>query len=66
VLEQKQWRQFRNTRPVEPGISDHPMLVLCTYPLSTCGATEFLDVAGTHQFAVAKRGGRWEMVETRS
>jgi hypothetical protein len=46
------------------GISDHPMLVLCTYPLTTCGATEFLDVAGTHQFALAKRGGRWEMVET--
>src|SRR5438876_221409 len=30
----------------------------------TSGATEFLDVAGTHQFAVAKRRGRWEMVET--
>src|SRR6267143_1669384 len=46
------------------GIRGHQMLVLCTYPLTTCGATEFLDVAGTHQFAVAKRAGRWEMVET--
>jgi len=64
-LEQKQWRQFMEYEAeLNRGISDHPMLVLCTYPLSTCGATEFLDVAGTHQFAVAKRGGRWEMVET--
>src|SRR5260370_35648955 len=46
------------------GIGDQPMLVLCTYPLPTCGATEFLDVTGTHQFAVAKRRGRWEVVET--
>ena len=46
------------------GIGDQPMLVLCTYPLTTCGAAEFLDVAGTHQFAVAKRRGRWEVVET--
>jgi C4-dicarboxylate-specific signal transduction histidine kinase len=64
-LEQKRWRQFMEYEAeLNRGISDHPMLVLCTYPLTTCGATEFLDVAGTHQFAVAKRGGRWEMVET--
>jgi len=64
-LEQKQWRAFMEYEAeLNRGISNHPMLVLCTYPLTTCGATEFLDVAGTHQFAVAKRAGRWEMVET--
>ena len=53
-LEQKQWRQFMEYEAeLNRGISGHPMLVLCTYPLTTCGATEFLDVAGTHQFAVA-------------
>jgi C4-dicarboxylate-specific signal transduction histidine kinase len=40
------------------------MLVLCTYPLTTAGAIEFLDVTRTHQFAVAKRRGRWQVVET--
>ena len=35
-----------------------------TLSTRTSGATEFLDVAGTHQFAIAKRRGRWEMVET--
>src|SRR5438445_9272883 len=64
-LEQKQWREFMQYEAeLNRGISDHPMLVLCTYPLTTCGASEFLDVTGTHQFAVAKRRGRWEMVET--
>src|SRR5881296_564454 len=64
-LEQKQWREFMEYEAeLNRGISDLPMLVLCTYPLTTSGASEFLDVAGTHQFAVAKRRGRWEVVET--
>ena len=64
-LEQKQWRDFMEYEAeLNGGIGDQPMLVLCTYPLTTCGATEFLDVTGTHQFAVAKRRGRWEVVET--
>src|SRR5258706_11891053 len=64
-LEQKQWRDFMEYETeLNRGIGDQPMLVLCTYPLATCGATEFLDVTGTHQFAVAKRRGRWEVVET--
>ena len=64
-LEQKQWREFMEYEAeLNRGISDLPMLVLCTYPLTTSGAGEFLDVAGTHQFAVAKRRGRWEVVET--
>src|SRR6266849_4648039 len=64
-LEQKHWRDFMEYETeLNRVIGDQPMLVLCTYPLTTCGATEFLDVAGTHQFAVAKRRGRWEVVET--
>jgi C4-dicarboxylate-specific signal transduction histidine kinase len=64
-LEQKQWRDFMEYEmELNQGIVGQPMLVLCTYPLTTTGATEFLDVAGTHQFAVAKRRGRWEVVET--
>src|SRR5882672_5795604 len=64
-LEQKHWRDFMEYEAeLNRGIGDLPMLVLCTYPLATCGASEFLDVTGTHQFAVAKRRGRWEVVET--
>jgi uncharacterized protein with NAD-binding domain and iron-sulfur cluster len=41
-----------------------PMTCLCSYPLAASGATEILDVARTHQFAVARRRGNWEVVET--
>jgi C4-dicarboxylate-specific signal transduction histidine kinase len=64
-LEQKQWRDFMEYEAqLNRGISDQLMLVLCTYPLTTSSANEFLDVTATHQFAVAKRRGRWEVVET--
>src|SRR5258705_2648807 len=61
-LEQKQWRAFMEYEAeLNRGISNHPMLVLCTYPLTTCGATQFLDVAGTHHFPPPQRGGPWGM-----
>ena len=64
-LEQKQWREFMEYEAaLNQGIRDQSMLVLCTYPLMTTSANEFLDVTSTHQFAVAKRRGRWEVVET--
>jgi len=64
-LEQRQWRDFMDYEAaVDQSISSQQMLVLCTYPLATAGATEFLDVTRTHQFAVAKRRGHWQVVET--
>ncbi|MBV9930627.1 MAG: hypothetical protein JO013_06760 [Alphaproteobacteria bacterium] len=40
------------------------MLVLCTYSLRAARAVDILDVAMTHHFTIARRGGRWEYVET--
>ncbi|MCW3124939.1 MAG: sensory transduction histidine kinase [Bacteroidetes bacterium] len=39
------------------------MIVLCTYPLKKCHASDVLDVAFIHDSAVSKRNGRWEIVE---
>jgi signal transduction histidine kinase len=36
----------------------------CTYPLATIGADEIFDVVRTHQFAIARRRGEWEVIET--
>jgi PAS domain S-box-containing protein len=36
----------------------------CTYPIATIGADEIFDVARTHQFAIARRHGEWEVLET--
>jgi C4-dicarboxylate-specific signal transduction histidine kinase len=40
------------------------MMALCTYPLAGSTAAEILDVARTHQFAIARRNNGWEVVET--
>ena len=36
----------------------------CTYPIAAIGADEIFDVVRTHQFAIARRQGEWEVLET--
>jgi C4-dicarboxylate-specific signal transduction histidine kinase len=38
--------------------------VLCTYPLTGSTGSDILDVAHTHQCAVSRRSGTWEIIET--
>ena len=45
-------------------ITNKRLAVLCTYPLTPCGALQMLDVVRTHQFVIARRCGIWEIVET--
>jgi PAS domain S-box-containing protein len=40
------------------------IIAACTYPLGAWGAAALLDVARTHQFAIARRHGNWDVVET--
>ncbi len=40
------------------------LIASCTYPLATTRGNEIFDVARTHRFAIAKRRGQWEVVET--
>jgi C4-dicarboxylate-specific signal transduction histidine kinase len=64
-LEKKDWKDFcEYEEQLNSSITDQPMAVLCTYPLMTSGAAELLDVARNHQFAIAKRQGTWEVIET--
>jgi signal transduction histidine kinase len=53
-FEQEFDRLFRNER----------VIASCTYPLGGSGADELLDVAHTHQFAIARRQGNWQVLET--
>jgi DNA-binding CsgD family transcriptional regulator len=41
------------------------MIVLCAYALAMCGPTDILDVARTHQLALARRSGAWQAVAWR-
>ena len=64
-VEQQDWKAFAAyEHTLNASIANHPMLVLCTYPLAASSAAAILDVARTHEFALAKRHGRWEVVET--
>jgi len=45
-------------------ISRQRILLMCTYPLEVTKAAEIFDIARSHQFAIAKRHGIWEVVET--
>ncbi len=64
-LTEKDWKDFIDyEKQLTNSITDLPMTLLCTYPLAKSGAAEILDVAQNHQFAIVRRKGEWEMIET--
>src|SRR6185312_15790458 len=61
----KDWRHFCDYEDgLNEVIGNKRLAVLCTYPLSACGAPQILDVVRTHQFVLARRNGIWDVVET--
>jgi len=64
-LEKKNWKDFCEYEDsLNLAVAGQRLTVLCTYPLAACGAAEILDVVRRHQFAVTKRRGSWEVIET--
>src|ERR1700740_2929843 len=64
-LEKKNWNDFcEYEEGLNEAVANQRLAVLCTYPLAACGAAEILDVVRTHQFAVTKRRGSWDVIET--
>jgi PAS domain S-box-containing protein len=64
-LEKKDWKDFcEYEESLNHAIANQRLAVLCTYPLAACGAAEILDVVRTHQFAVTRRRGGWDIIET--
>ena len=64
-LERRHWNAFSDyENEVNNFISSWQITVLCTYPMAGSTAAEILDVARTHQFAIARRNNGWEVVET--
>jgi C4-dicarboxylate-specific signal transduction histidine kinase len=45
-------------------IGNQRLAVLCTFPLAACGPFEILDTVRNHQFALARRYGSWDVIET--
>ena len=64
-LSKKDWTHFCDYEDgLNEVIGNQRLAVLCTYPLSQCGAPQVLDVVRTHQFVLARRHGSWDVVET--
>jgi PAS domain S-box-containing protein len=64
-LEKSDWDDFAQyEEAVNNVIGNYNMMAACTYSLEKCGATEIVDVISTHQFALVKREGRWETIES--
>jgi len=66
-LEPHQWDEFsRYESLVNEAFGPRRIIGLCTYCMGKCGASEVLDLVNTHAFAVARRRGQWEVVESPS
>jgi PAS domain S-box-containing protein len=64
-LEDAAWDDFyRYEEMINETIGRHRMLAVCTYSLARCGAKEIVEVIDNHEFALIKRGGRWEVLES--
>jgi len=64
-LEQADWDSFtRYEEEINSVIGQYRMLAICTYCLQKCSALEILDVVANHQFALIKRSGRWDIIES--
>ena len=63
-LERQVWKDFiEYERELNNTITGKRMIVLCTYPLKKCTASDVLDVAQVHEVAISRRTGKWEVVE---
>jgi len=64
-LEKADWYDFtKYEETVNNVIGRYNMLAICTYSLQKCNAREILDVIANHQFALIKRSGQWEIIES--
>jgi hypothetical protein len=64
-LERKDWRDFTAYEAeINETIGKYKLIALYTYSLDRCGASEVIDVVLNHQFALIKRGGKWERIES--
>src|SRR6202050_2414217 len=64
-LDKRDWKEFcEYEKEVNESIGNTSMLALCSYPLPGTAAAEILDVTCTHQFAIARRNKKWELMES--
>jgi PAS domain S-box-containing protein len=64
-LERNHWKAFTEYEAkVNNVIGRYQMLAICTYCLDKCDGSAVIDVVRNHQFALVKREGRWDIIES--
>lgn len=64
-LERSDWKGFAEYEAaIDAVLGQYRILALCTYSLERCGAAEIADVIRNHQFALIKRNGVWEALQS--
>lgn len=62
-LEKQTWDDFmRYERTIDNVIGKNKMLAMCLYSIEKCGAGEILNIASTHEFAIARSDGMWKAI----
>ena len=63
-LERRDWDGFAEYETaINSVIGKYRMMALCTYWLDKCSATDVMDVIRNHEFALIRKGSRWEVIE---
>lgn len=61
----KHWKDFcAYERDLDESIAGQRISILCTYPLAASQPTDILEVSSAHQFAIVRRKGVWEFINT--
>ena len=64
-LKRKDWKDFADYEAEgDRIIGNYRIVALCTYCLDRCNASEIIDVVTNHQFALIKKEGEWEQIES--
>jgi PAS domain S-box-containing protein len=64
-LKKEEWDDFIDfEKKIDSNIDKYPIIALCSYPLRKCGATKIIDIIINHHFALIKRKGKWENIES--
>lgn len=66
-VERSGWNDFMHyERQVNKAFRSLRLVALCTYCSETCTASDVIDVCSHHEFALARRHGSWELLESSS
>ncbi len=61
------WGEFSQyEQKLDQSIANERIIVLCSYPAAAARAAHAFEVARMHEFAIAKRKGRWEVLKSMS